>query len=421
MSSPLCLLVAAVAGAAAGAVALLSVQGLPGPGTAPAEPVVTATEPSPALPASSGGKTPIPAPAPEMDAGQRLLLVWTPTALPRGLADRVRRLPRVRRVTAVRAGTLEMVPGSGADGRGAASPGPGFVVALDAMAFDPSSYPEFLPPSVATTFAELRPDQALLGETAARLRGLRPGGSLVLARGRTVRVAAVVDDTVVGGAEVAVARSRQRGAMGPARYLLVAFRGPRPALERAVRRTLGDVPARLRAPGETPFLRHGDAVLTQVAIKERFGEFSHRRATGRQIVQDPVWVSRHLRTAAVPLLGTVRCHRALLPALRGAMSELKARRLGFLVDRDGFAGCHNARLSTTGDSLSRHAWGVAVDLNHPANPFGATPAQDPRLVEVMERWGFAWGGRWLVPDAAHFEYRRPPDPQAGRIRSSSTG
>jgi hypothetical protein len=29
-------------------------------------------------------------------------------------------------------------------------------------------------------------------------------------------------------------------------------------------------------------------------------------------------------------------------------------------------------------------------------------------VEVMERWGFAWGGRWLIPDPAHFEYLRPP-------------
>jgi len=26
----------------------------------------------------------------------------------------------------------------------------------------------------------------------------------------------------------------------------------------------------------------------------------------------------------------------------------------------------------------------------------------------MERWGFTWGGRWLVPDPAHFEYLRPP-------------
>jgi hypothetical protein len=26
----------------------------------------------------------------------------------------------------------------------------------------------------------------------------------------------------------------------------------------------------------------------------------------------------------------------------------------------------------------------------------------------MERWGFTWGGRWLVPDPAHFEWVRAP-------------
>ena len=34
-----------------------------------------------------------------------------------------------------------------------------------------------------------------------------------------------------------------------------------------------EVPVRFRGPGETPFFRQGDAVLAQVFIKERFGEF----------------------------------------------------------------------------------------------------------------------------------------------------
>jgi D-alanyl-D-alanine carboxypeptidase len=27
---------------------------------------------------------------------------------------------------------------------------------------------------------------------------------------------------------------------------------------------------------------------------------------------------------------------------------------------------------------------------------------------VFERWGFTWGGRWLVPDGMHFEFLRFP-------------
>ena len=41
-----------------------------------------------------------------------------------------------------------------------------------------------------------------------------------------------------------------------------------------------------------------------------------------------------------------------------------------------------------------------------SNPFGGTPHQDPRLVRIFERWGFTWGGHWLVPDGMHFEFVR---------------
>jgi hypothetical protein len=29
-----------------------------------------------------------------------------------------------------------------------------------------------------------------------------------------------------------------------------------------------------------------------------------------------------------------------------------------------------------------------------------------RLVSIFQRWGFAWGGAWLVPDGTHFEFLR---------------
>jgi hypothetical protein len=168
------------------------------------------------------------------------------------------------------------------------------------------------------------------------------------------------------------------------------------------------LPVRLRGPGETPFFRAGDAVLPQAMIKERFGEFAWRPAGGGDFVQDPAWQAANLATRRVPILGPVRCNRVLLPALAGAMRELEQHNLAGLVDPAAFAGCWNSRLARGGDGASRHAWGAAVDLNIAGNPTGLDSAQDPRLVEVMERWGFTWGGRWLVPDPAHFEYLRPP-------------
>jgi hypothetical protein len=38
------------------------------------------------------------------------------------------------------------------------------------------------------------------------------------------------------------------------------------------------------------------------------------------------------------------------------------------------------------------------------NPLGAPPRLDRRVVDAFERWGLTWGGRWLVPDAMHFEF-----------------
>jgi hypothetical protein len=90
------------------------------------------------------------------------------------------------------------------------------------------------------------------------------------------------------------------------------------------------------------------------------------------------------------------------------LNELQQRNLAGLVDPSGFGGCWNPRLIRVGAGISRHAWGAAVDLNTRGNPTGLESAQDPRLVEIMRRWGFTWGGNWLIPDPSHFEYLQAP-------------
>ncbi len=91
--------------------------------------------------------------------------------------------------------------------------------------------------------------------------------------------------------------------------------------------------------------------------------------------------------------------------LTGATGFLGMEVLARLVDRGDYAGCYAEKdIPTTGE-ISRHAWGLAIDLNASRNPQGARPRQDRRLVRIMERRGFRWGGRWpTVPDGMHFEY-----------------
>ncbi|MGH9224967.1 MAG: M15 family metallopeptidase [Acidimicrobiales bacterium] len=367
------------------------------------------TEPRPALPAS---ETRPEVPLPGGDSG--VLLVWTSGGLPAGLAGDIGRIPGVTAVTSVAGGRLDLVRSAGGDGRALDRPPPGLAIALDAIAVDVATYPPFVPAGVRDAFASLAPGEALLGATSASLRRMEAGGSIELAQGGRLTVAAVVPDGTVGAAEVVVPShwAQDAGVLRTPRYALVSYRGDRAPIDTAVRNAVADrLPVRIRGPGETPFVREGDAVLPQALIKLRFGEFASVPGSGTDLVQDPAWVADNIVTADVPLLGRVHCHRSLVPALRGAMRELADRNLAFLVDAVSFGGCWVPGVVPSGEAPSRHAWGVAFDLNQRKNMTGVTSTQDPRLVEVLARWGFTSGADWLVPDAAYFEYVRPPDPR----------
>ncbi|MGA9160631.1 MAG: M15 family metallopeptidase, partial [Actinomycetota bacterium] len=198
------------------------------------------------------------------------------------------------------------------------------------------------------------------------------------------------------------------------RYALVVPDGARTArgVERLLRPILPtDPPSKVRAPGDTPYFRQGDAVLPPVRIKLLFGEFEARPEPGRPgfLELDPAWFRRNIATHTVPLLGSVTCNVSLFPQLRGAVRQLIDRGLRDTIH--SFSGCysprHINRIPSAG--LSHHSWGIAIDLNvQQGNLFGQTPHQDPRLIDVFEHWGFVWGGTFIVPDGMHFEYRREP-------------
>jgi hypothetical protein len=385
-------LAAGIAGAVAGAALVLSI---PAPGV-PVDPVSR----PPGVPEGAViGEAPV-----------RTLLAWTPGGVPEGFAEAVAALPPVRRVTEVRSGVawLDAWADRGGPGR---SPPPGLRVPVEVAAVDPGSYAAFVPPAERAEVEALRGLRAILGQTGADLRDVGPGGTLRFGS-VTLRVGAVLPDELVGAHEVVVApeTGARLGITSP-RYLLVAPRdqaGLR-RVESGIRRA---VPAgmriRIRAPGETPVFRHGDAVLAPVRLKETFGEFAAAPAPGGFVRQSPGWVRQNIRTVRLPVLGEFRCHRLVIPLVRGVLAELARR--GLAHEIHSFSGCYSPRFIARdpGAGLSHHAWGIALDLNVPENPLGAEPTMDRRVVEVFERWGFTWGGRWLVPDGMHFEFLRFP-------------
>jgi hypothetical protein len=160
-------------------------------------------------------------------------------------------------------------------------------------------------------------------------------------------------------------------------------------------------------PGEViPEPQTRRAFLGGDETNEAFEPFTYVSLGDGMIDIDPDWVRRNIVRAEVPVFrGEVVCHRLMIPQLRGALQEIVDRGLDHLIDTSDYGGCWVPRhiLFNPGRPLSMHAWGLAIDFNVQTNMYGASPQMDRRIVEIFERWGFAWGGHWSTPDGMHFE------------------
>jgi len=110
-----------------------------------------------------------------------------------------------------------------------------------------------------------------------------------------------------------------------------------------------------------------------------------------------------LRDGRGRALSVIRCHRLIAPTVTRALEDLKQRNLCHLINT--FDGCFVPRHMGWDPkrALSRHSWGIAVDVNARLFPYGSEAKQNPRLIETFGRQGFAWGGEWRTPDPMHFE------------------
>lgn len=82
---------------------------------------------------------------------------------------------------------------------------------------------------------------------------------------------------------------------------------------------------------------------------------------------------------------------------------------------------YNCRRIAGSSTWSKHAWGIAVDLDADENAQGVPPQQSEiwhkgkRAVLILEH-AFTWGGRFSYPDPHHFEAARPPRWYRRRIK-----
>ena len=158
------------------------------------------------------------------------------------------------------------------------------------------------------------------------------------------------------------------------------------------------------ATGATVTVRDKPSTQTAGAVAGgRLSPFTYVSVGDGSIRIDPAWVRDNIATVDLPIFGRTRCHRVIIPQLSAALNEIVARGLADLIT--DYSGCYVPRhtLWDPNRGISRHAWGLAFDINVDRNAYGAAPTMDPRIVDVFRRWGFKWGGDFAIPDGMHFE------------------
>jgi hypothetical protein len=277
------------------------------------------------------------------------VLVWAAGGLSSAEVGRVRDSSRVAGISAVRTGVLPV-----ASGRRAYP-----VIPVETMSVDPDAYTAAVGRAGNSLLTMLRRG-VVLSRTGASLRKLRRDGHLLLTGSRWLTVGGVVDDRLLGGYEAALNLERgRRLGIDQVSYLLLRPRGSRDTLAAAVRGLLHDRQVRLRHPDQGPWFRAGDGTLPLAQVKIRFGEFAVTSLA--KPVPDRRWAQANVITRTIPVLGQVRCHRAVVADLAAAMAAVRRQHLEGLVDVAAFrhaGGCLQPRAERAGPAgLSHHAWG----------------------------------------------------------------
>ncbi|MGH2748253.1 MAG: M15 family metallopeptidase [Actinomycetota bacterium] len=293
--------------------------------------------------------------------------------------------------------------------------GPRGPVGLEVAVVDPLSFRSIAPASTRDAefvWTSLLAGEAVVTFDAARKLGLREAGAVDLDGAGTVIVGAFADNGVPNVADLLVgpAVGQRLGVGGPSLLAVGSKTGATiEVLGRSLRRRLPNArltrmtpsdPARLEPPAAPqPIGTAGGGLIGTLHFKVLKGGF---------VEPDSAWVAANIATSTVPILGSVRCHRLIFDQLRAALAEIEREGLTASIRPGDYGGCYVPRFIDRDPRrpLSMHAFGLAFDINVSTNDYGTRGDLDPRIVEVFERWGFAWGGRWSAPDPMHFELAR---------------
>jgi hypothetical protein len=158
-------------------------------------------------------------------------------------------------------------------------------------------------------------------------------------------------------------------------------------------------------------------------FKKMYGNCKENGGDVTGNMEDVVWLPQNWgKTLRVTRVNGVA------DALRRVSAELDRLPKRFMKYLRPSAGTYHCRTIAGTERFSVHAYGAAVDINAKYGDYWRWSSPKPGevlahrnripwdIVEIFERHGFIWGGKWYHYDTLHFEYRPellnapPPEP-----------
>lgn len=262
----------------------------------------------------------------------------------------------------------------------------------------------------------IRTGSIAVGTTSAAFWKIKVGDKIgvldVNDRVETMRVGVIVDDLYTFGGDFLVGETQADsiGARSVSRMSIVNYPNWKPmfdALRKGGYRTTDTISLRWSWSPPNP-----DSFLGLAEFRKIVGEFPYRPVSASGIQLWNNWQGRniewHHKFTGVPL--TINCNKKIIAPLQKVFTDIAKAGLAGKIDvrnTNRYGGCYSARMNRLKNSfraVSKHAYGMAIDVNTQTNAQGATPTLDCRIVRIFRKHGFAWGGNVVPPDGMHFEW-----------------
>lgn len=141
-----------------------------------------------------------------------------------------------------------------------------------------------------------------------------------------------------------------------------------------------------------------------------YGKFAYSEMRGGRIKILDDWPEKNLIIVDLPVVGKHTLHKNIADGLIDIFKVIQFYDLPVNLIYPTpihWDGCYMPRhkMWNPKRNLSIHSWACAVDLNATENPPGADGKMSPQIVEIFEKYGWTWGGRFhnTYKDPMHFQ------------------